>query len=53
MRVYFSHVVKKRGNACLCICEQEEGIENGNKGLNPMGFLMSFILEKLFMIHVL
>ena len=53
MWVYFSHVVKQRGNACLCICEQEEGIEKGNKGFNPMGYFLSFILEKLFMIHVL
>ena len=51
MWVYFSHVVKQRGSACLCICEKEEGIENGNEGFDPMSFLMSFILEKLFMIH--
>ena len=45
MWVYFSHVVKQRENTCLCICEQEEGIEKGNKGFNPMGCLFYFILE--------
>ena len=38
--------LKQKGNACLCICEKEEGMEMELKAFNPMSCLMSFILEK-------